>query len=427
MEETIHNFTTKQEPMTTPITNDDLTSHSPKIVTPSSPSGDNASEVLRTSSREEELERELKEIRRDAEQAGDALENLVEGVRLVKRILERSASEESQQKGISKLDCRGTQDLKRAHEISTNLHGVLGSDFLALINAADMVREHAKLAADESANLVLDTQKAQEEAVEASSRACRAEKVGGKLYRENLTLKKEIAKLRAERRALGKEVKVLREKAEETKKFDTWRLLEQHVLGSMAMHEMILKTPTSPKENLFKEESTSSVTTNDGEDFVALNVGPNGDPTVTPEKDQAPQGRGQRETLQVTPNAQIGTNRNKTPTPSLEEITASSTVDSSCDTPKDDATEVGRQMGKDKFSTPLNVAFDARNGPMRQYHISPMQSPDELRSATPDLKPICDPDVLRTLAIPSPENGDDSKETRFSSPRIRVGPGLYEC
>ena len=111
MEETIHNFTTKQEPMTTPTTQDDLTSHSPKLVTQSSPSRDNASEVLRTCSREEELERELKEIRRDAEQAGDALENLVEGVRLVKRTLERSASEESQQKGISELDCRGTQEM----------------------------------------------------------------------------------------------------------------------------------------------------------------------------------------------------------------------------------------------------------------------------------------------------------------------------
>jgi hypothetical protein len=217
----------------------------------------------------------VEEAQRDARQSAEALEHLIEGVRIVKRMLERSTSDNSYKSPTAAAEANGDRFAEEAYhlsELSKNLHGVLGSDLLGLVNAADMVREHAKLAATEASVLVQDVHSAHEAAASAKKHAQRAEKVSRKLYNENLALRQETAQLRRERHVLVKEVKALRGEAEETRKFDTWRLLEEHLLDSMALHEMILKSPTAPKLNTFDEDILVDVWDNAGTQLYKENI-----------------------------------------------------------------------------------------------------------------------------------------------------------
>lgn len=410
--------TMNKKPVTTLI-EDVANTEAPMLVTPTSSSTVAQSVTPETPEVEhrempqfsqEELQLMLEEARRDARQAADALETLVEGVRVVKRILEKPGLQNSQ--NISKShNCQKEMpgDLKLIPELSRKLHGVLGSDLLALVNAADMVREHGRLAAEEASVLVQDIHEAQSVAEKAQSRARIAEKVGRKLLKKNLTLKQDVTKLRGERRALVKEVKTLREEAEATRKFDTWRLLEQHVLESMAVHEMVLKTPKTPKANAFQEEFQ----TEDGESFVNLDM----DKT----DQQSPRIVGQSDMIIHMDKRTCS----KSPTPSLEEVTFC-TEDSCSDalTPAAD----NEQGEKRKLIMPKDVSFNTEKEGIDSEHASPLVSPNGSPPGvvTPDLKPICDPHILRTLAIPSTEKGNAS-EIHLPLPRACVGSGLYEC
>lgn len=391
--------------------------------------------------------------RRDAEQSAQALENLSEGIRAVKRILERCASDENDTQEYC------TKDIQQVHRLASRLYGVLGSDLMALINAADMIREHSKLAFLETSEVVTDLTRAKLQAEESALQAKQARKVGRQLLEENLLLKDEIDRLRREKRLLVKEVKTLREEAAETRKFDSWRLLEQHILGSMAIHEMVLKTPTTPRLNVFKENGSfgGETTPNDvekekledrldpehtqgsgsctaGSAFGGRLVGfraafrnrtipsPANDTTNGEEHEQeaSKEDKPSDEADDPTKIALGLSSRLKTksPIPSLGEVSSFTDDSSATKTPKNARTSMESHIdnGTKNFSAtffPANVAFG-------NSAVSPLLTPNEYPD-TADHKPSCDPNILRTLAIPSTEQ--PSVGYKDASPH----ESLYEC
>jgi hypothetical protein len=344
---------------------------------------------------------------------------------------------------------------------------------------------------------------------------------------------------------LVKEVKALREQAEETRQFDTWRLLEEHLLDSMALHEMILKSPTTPKANIFDEDILvvdveTDVWDNAGtqldKENISLNSKGVGDNSETPQHTQvkpaggsasadrtesipqenkaqsAPeqtkpvdpnipktkedsQDSGQRvrgigfggmagfrsafggkklmvatalrnladkpstvepeesepksdsvdkksgncaskpetdEELStkgksiITPSASPARNGNKSPLPSLAEATTG-TEDSFSEVHTCATLDDHHTVEKGRFIMPQNVSFNFDGKGMGAHLASPLMTPDGSPAGVgiPDLKPICDPKILRTLSIPS---GEDVVKInyRLPSPRTCVGHGLYE-
>jgi hypothetical protein len=112
--------------------------------------------------------------------------------------------------------------------------------------------------------------------------------------------------------------------------------------------------------------------------------------------------------------------------PSLGEATFYSTEDSFSDA----LTGVtDNELGdKEELIMPKDVSFNTEKGAIYSHLASPLVSPDGSPAGivTPDLKPICDPNILRTLAIPS-SGKDNAHKYNFPPPRTCVGPGLYEC
>jgi hypothetical protein len=139
----------------------------------------------------------LEEAQRDARQSAEALEHQIEGVRSVKRMMVRSTTSDNssssshQQSPTTAVEPEAAANGDRFAEeeayhlskLSKNLHGVLGLDLLGLgVNAVDMVREHAKLAATEASVLVQeDVHSAHKAAASAKKHAQPVEKVSRKL------------------------------------------------------------------------------------------------------------------------------------------------------------------------------------------------------------------------------------------------------
>lgn len=348
------------------------------------------------------LEEQLKEAQLDAKRSADALEDLVLGIRAVKRILDRSSSS-----SLSAADDTPTNDNSSnasdeelLSKLSERLHGVLGSDLLALANAANMAREHSKLASEEASLLVVDINKANEEAETATTRAHNAEKVARKLYKENVALRSKAGQLRAHRKTLVKEVKVLRQAVEEKNR----DLLERRVLDSMSLHERILKTPNSNSDNGMDFETSETPTTPDR--------GASG-------KENNKQGDLCNQES-ITKDADSTEDSNDSPLPSLGEATGCSEDSSSYE-------EVERSSGREtpEVVMPQNVSFATHRGLSSSPLHSPDISPPNINDRT-EMKPICDPSILRKLAMPCKEI--DNGEAKMPAPRSRVtAAGLYEC
>jgi hypothetical protein len=460
------------------------TREQPALITPTTspiPMGERAShDLIGSSLCEKALEDPsthgaLQQARTDAEQSAQALEHLSDGIRAVKRILERCASDEDDIQESSQ------KDIQHVHELSSKLYGVLGSDLMALINAADMIREHSKLAFQETSEVVTDLSKAKLQAEESANQAKQASKVGRKLFEENLELKGDIDRLRREKRLLVKEVKTLREEAAETRKFDSWRLLEQHMLGSMAIHEMVMKTPTSPKLNMFKEDDCPGGTSTPNmveklteSDDRKLFASPEESETTNGLNDEQTKASGSctkgstfggrmasfrgtfryRKTAQscnATPSTQKNPTeatsfkeeippveaeepektdlrspsrlKTKSPIPSLGEVSSYTDEDSATKTHKN--VESGTQSDiPDGIEQPSDTFFHIA---FNTIDVSPLMTPIEYLDniVAQDYKPICDPNILRTLAIPSTEQ--PCVGYKDPSPRKRVSESLFEC
>jgi hypothetical protein len=344
---------------------------------------------------------QLEEAQLDSKKSADALEDLVAGIGAVKRILDRHSDDDSASTNSATI----AEDEDLLSRLSERLHGVLGSDLLALANAANMAREHAKLASDEASSLVSDIHKANEEAEQAKTRARKAEKLSRKLYKENLALEQQVGQLKGERRTLVKAVKELRQAQEETSKFDSWRLLEEHVHNSISIHEKILKTPTNVPGTTSAFETPAVVK----ESREIENQQTNNDETSNDNSEPVSISAGKRD-------------GRSSPMPGLEEATVSCSEDSFSYIHEGETN--GNQSSTtgvtDDNSMPKDVALIKR-GP-----TSPLGTPNVSPAgiSCPDLKPICDPNILRTLAIPSGEK--NAKENTVPSPRVRVAPGLYQ-
>jgi len=338
------------------------------------------------SSSPKSLAEQLTEAKLDAKKSAEALDDLISGIRAVKRILDNhSDGEEDSKEDLIAKD----EDLIAS--LSDRLHGVLGSDLLALANAANMARGHAKLASEEAVSAVSEMQEARKEAEESSAKARTAAKVSKKLYEDNLVLQQQVGHLKKERRTLVRAVRDLQQEQEQTSRFDTWRLLEEHVKNSVTIHEMILKTPTrgATKKSFFDSANESKASLcDDASNYVSV-----------PASVEKPKKAGR-----VSP----------TPTASCSEDSLS--------------------YKNDGESGPVTFAEDQENvGMPRDVSLvkprptsplgTPTISPAGVSAESQELKPICDPNILRTLAIPWDQGVDG---TELPSPRVRIAPGLYE-
>lgn len=336
------------------------------------------------------LAEQLEEAKLDAKKSAEALDDLISGIRAVKRILDNHSDGEKESKAelIAK-------DEELIETLSERLHGVLGSDLLGLANAANMARGHAKLASEEAASAVSEMQEARKEAEESNTKARTAAKISKKLYEGNLALQQQVGHLKKERRTLVKAVRDLQQEQEQTSRFDTWRLLEEHVQNSVTIHEMILKTPTrgTIKKSFFDSAHESTCTSrsmmsDDGSNHVSV--------TASAEK---PKKFGRI-----------------SPAP-----TASCSEDSMSYKNEGGSTPVTFSDDQENVAMPTDVSL------VKPRPTSPLGtpgiSPAGIAAESQELRPICDPNILRTLAIPGDQCMDG---TALPSPRVRIAPGLYE-
>lgn len=169
------------------------------------------------------------------------LENLVEGIRAVKRILERPIGTEEEDKARNLAEA---SDITTVSKLSNQLVGVLGSELLGLLNASQMVKAHARLRNEDDKKAIEELHTAREEARKVSERADKVESMNLRLKAEKKLLVKEVKTLREDRQLLVKEVKSTRKIVEQTKQFDAWRLLQDHLRDATMIHESVLSNKT---------------------------------------------------------------------------------------------------------------------------------------------------------------------------------------
>lgn len=178
-----------------------------------------------------------------------ALERLEEGIKIVKRLLERSLVDDDDDITVlSQEDAQRDRDLISA--ISNQLVGVLGSTLLGVWNATNRVREHIQLQGEENALLLQELQQTKQLCLDAHGRAERADKLNCRLYREKQSLVSEVRRLQTDRKVLVKECKALRKAAKVTRELESRRLLEEHesVLKAASRTSTVTTATTEQEE-----------------------------------------------------------------------------------------------------------------------------------------------------------------------------------
>ena len=237
-------------------------SPSKTIVTPNSPSDTQESSNNRKRDRDGYEDGEVG--REDARHTAEALDNLLQGIQCVKRILEDPMDQAQIDQTTSACNkdfaCRISTDIGYISSLSNKLVGILGSHLIGLLNAAEMARSHAQLYAEENSLLLAELYDAKNKCIKAYADSEQTQIVNRRLYKEKRRLLKHNHKLQTERKTLIQEVKSLRKQADETQRFDTWRLLEEHVLDSVAIHELILKSSyIGKKTQIDNDENVSKM------------------------------------------------------------------------------------------------------------------------------------------------------------------------
>ena len=364
------------------------------------------------------------------------MESVADGIRALKRIFEATSrgDESSDHTSVS-------EDLHHIYHLADSLQGVLGSDFLALVNAADMLREHSRLAVQETSDVVADLQKVKLEAQSTAVAAACVAREAQALSKTNSDLKDQVRKLRQEKRVLVKEIKAMREHAAEQ------RLVEQHVLKSLTVHELVLKTPPSVtmRKTYFNDDTRNVETAGGGQSIDAARDRISSEST-TEEESGSRRGKGfkrgflafrrnnkatkedtnslaQTEGVQTAPKDKddgllrgFGTPTRHSPKshlPGLDEI-STFTDDSSAVRFLDKEVKGEEPYHEREGGPPLIVT--------NRHTVSPLVSPDGLH--VPEYESLSDPHVLRTLMIPSCR---DETKLPFLSPRQKITDSLYEC
>ena len=202
-------------------------------------------EVDATDAPVSDYEHALKTARADAAETALALENLVKGMQAVKRILERPVvGDDAERDSAGSSVVNESADAGLVSELSEGLVGVLGSELIGLLNAAQMAKGYARLSVEEDTAALRDLHRTRECAQKSIDRANRAETMGRRLKKEKKHLVREVRALRGDRQVLVKEVKSLRKRIQSTKKCDAWRLLQDHLRDAMMVHESVLSNKT---------------------------------------------------------------------------------------------------------------------------------------------------------------------------------------
>lgn len=184
----------------------------------------------------------LQRAKADAMETAKALENLVEGIQAVKRILEQpidttttmeEKDDNSNSTNSSSVD-ESLSDAELVSKLSNNLVGVLGSELIGLLNAAQMTKGHAKLRIEDDTKAIQDLHRAREFANELHQRVDRAESIGLRLKAEKKLLVREVRSLQKDRQLLAKEVRSMRKMLHRTKQ----------LRGATMVHESVLTNKT---------------------------------------------------------------------------------------------------------------------------------------------------------------------------------------
>mmetsp|Transcript_7187 Transcript_7187/g.13661 ORF Transcript_7187/g.13661 Transcript_7187/m.13661 type:complete len:556 (+) Transcript_7187:77-1744(+) len=135
-----------------------------------------------------------------------------------------------------------TKDMLRFSEIvrQCSSSSTIGSSLIALDAACRSLEQNAKWTCEESSMVLQDLQQTQAELNEVDFRCHRAEKCAKQLYKQNLVLKKELEKSKAEKRVLVREIRALMEEKEDREAF------QKRLVENMKAHEEIMIEQTGP-------------------------------------------------------------------------------------------------------------------------------------------------------------------------------------
>jgi len=197
----------------------------------------NASKADSTDMTDSDYKHALQRAKADAMETAAALENLVEGIQAVKRILEHpidTTMEEKDDNSTSSSSVVESSDAELVSKLSNKLVGVLGSELIGLLNAAQMTNGHAKLRIEDDTKAIQDLHRAREFANKLHHRAVRAESIGLRLKAQKKLLIKEVRSLQKDRQLLAKEVRSMQKML----------LMEDHLRGATMVHESVLTNKT---------------------------------------------------------------------------------------------------------------------------------------------------------------------------------------
>ena len=195
------------------------------------------------------LEKELQHSKADAQETLTAFLQFVEGVRAITRHMQQqttySTSQEEEKEDSKDDDGEAPTVVVTPESLVSNtcLRGtVFGTDLMRLLEAANHhVRDYAQMASEESALSATDVVQAQQVAHKATLRAKRAESLARKLARTSVRLQKQLTEATTHKTVLAREVVLLRQQVATARQTDMERLLEQHVVGALLLHEGQLK------------------------------------------------------------------------------------------------------------------------------------------------------------------------------------------
>jgi hypothetical protein len=202
----------------------------------------NASKADSTDMTDSVYKHALNRAKADAMETAAALENLVDGIQAVKRILEHPIDNMEDYDNI--ISVGESSDAELVSKLSNKLVGVLGSELIGLLNAAQMTKGHAKLRIEDDTKAIQDLHRAREFAHELHHRADRAESISLRLKAEKKLLVREVRSLQGDRQLLVKQVKSMRKMLHRTKQFDAWRHMEDHLRAATIVHESVLTNKT---------------------------------------------------------------------------------------------------------------------------------------------------------------------------------------
>ena len=258
---------------------------------------------------------------------------LAQGLRTLKRIVECDYLSKDSNEGTSNTDHNTLESL---HALSDSLSPELGSAMSGLLNAVHMIRDRSKLVNQETEDLVQDLHQSQQEASVQRKRARQTEQVARKLYKQNISLKEDVARLRKERRVLVDEVKSLRNQADEMKKLDNWRVLDQHMREAMMNHERIMFSARLKKraesESSFSDNGKSggvtSVSSFDSIDSLQFNSGSSSEDVLSVSEGECSQPEHKKDSrTDEYPDGVVTPSTAKTDAKAVEEETSTTTCE----------------------------------------------------------------------------------------------------